>query len=164
MKIAALGSFLTGGLRGTEDSLNGGLAMCVEPDSDGSEQDSWGLKDETVGSRVTAFTKGFASLVIVRVVEVDIDGLTATDFRGIALTVTRVPVVLDDEELEADKEGDGFVIFAIGGSGRRRDLIGGAGMGAPYMPFCFLTASDRVFWKRVFGCVVPPVSCESRLY
>lgn len=94
----------------------------------------------------------------------DLTGLLGGEggFRGTALTVTRVPVVpLGAEEVA---EAGGLNICTFGALQTRRVFAGGTGIGAPYMPFCFLTASDRVFWKRVFGCVVPPVSCESRLY
>jgi hypothetical protein len=132
MKIAALGCFLTGrGLRGAERSLNGSLALCVKPDSDGGTKGSWGLNDDAVGSGAMGFDRGFVLQANGREFVGGRDGLSVTGVRGIALTITRVPTLLDDEAVEVDEEGGDFVIFAMGGSGRRRALTGGTGVRAP---------------------------------
>ena len=75
-----------------------------------------------MGSTGTSFDRGLALQTIGRGFAIECtetEGLTvATGFRGIAVTVTRVPVLLEDEDPEVDKEEDGLVIFAKGGIGR----------------------------------------------
>ena len=136
-----MGSFRTAG------GFNGGGRVCA------GDCAGWLVRDrdgDTEAGRV------LVEFCIVGVVEttfddtptIELDDLTGSlggedGFRGTAVTVTRVPVVLLD--VEEVVEAGGLNICTFGALQIRRVFAGGTGIGAPYMPFCFLTASERVF-------------------
>lgn len=140
MKIVAMGPFRTaGGFSGSGRVCSGDCAVWFIRDRDG----------DTEAGRVLA-------KVVVRAEKTGFDGTPAIEdsgltggldgedgFRGTAVTVTRVPeVLLDDEDVV---EAVGLDIFALNVVQTRKFLTGDTGIRAPYIPFCIFTASERVF-------------------